>query len=769
MVNDKGVFLIDLSSLIETTHKAFLGAPLILNGGRDVAFLYGIIKDLLTLRRELQISAGIVLLSRECFADVCEQKVIDAANLIEEMSIPVINAKNSTALDSCHKYAPIAAAIYSRNEAMLQFARQDLCIVRNNKSSGYEYLYSDTVLRKYGIVPDHVTTFLALTNGQKDSIITKNQAVRLIEIFGKLESIFAGRALFPNAGLRAKLSENEAVISTRYQNLIPSAVEKDQIIRNSQVFSLLLDTEQNDRRLHSLGLHSLTRLLGLPFKGANSIQVRSEHSSCEIIDNKEALGTLTSRLLNADVWAIDTESSSRDPRSATLFGIAFSSDNGWSGYVPLLDHDLKGISPQEVLKVIKKPLEDRDKKFVGHNIKYDYLLLRRNGIHLRSIHFDTMLAAFECYGDLDFLNLGFLAEKYLGKKNPSYKEILGKNDSPWDIPVAKLAAHASADAEITFQLYRFLQKEISSKGLTNQYFSLTMPLCTTLGELEYRGVRVGKDKLNQVRDILIAKANELTRHISSSIGRDIDIDSDQEVKNYLLSDLGFSEWNNLDRPFTFLLECLGIIHDIPRQIVQYRRLIKDAHSVDAILKSIRDDKIYPIFSQIKSKSGIVTTKQPNLLDTSYLKQLPLCFELQIRPFFKDPLSAMNRIQALSCDEVLRQDMSDSSGVNTYLNSNPAMKGIDSNSLLLSIITDMPDSKIANLFFIDMGNLVALRKEIESRYEILFRFLNKFKSDSLKRGFSEIEGNRKYLVGLKSPNLDKRRKAEQFALKWLIAH
>jgi DNA polymerase I-like protein with 3'-5' exonuclease and polymerase domains len=474
-------------------------------------------------------------------------------------------------------------------------------------------------------------------------------------------------------------------------------------------------------------------------------------------------------LLNTDVWAIDTESSSKDPRSATLFGIAFSSDDGWSGYVPLLDHDLKGISPQEILSVIKKPLEDRIKKFVGHNIKYDYLLLRQNGIHLMSIHFDTMLAAFECYGDLDFLNLGFLAEKYLGKRNPSYKEILGKNDSPWDIPVSKLAEHASADAEITFQLYRFLQKEISSKGLTNQYFNLTMPLCTTLGELEYSGVRVDKDKLNQFHDILIAKANELTRHISSSIGGNFDIDSDQEVKNYLISDLGFTEWNNLNKPLTFLLESLGIIHDIPRWIVQNRRLMKDVHSVDVILKSIKDDKIYPMFSQIKSKSGILTTKQPDILDMSYLKELPLCFESKIRPFFKDPLSAMNRIQVLSCDEVLKQDMSGSSGGNTYLNSQPLMKGIDGNSLLLSIITDMPDSKIANLFFIDMGNLVALRKEIGSRYKFLFRFLNKFRNDSLKRGYSEMADNRKYLVGLKSPNLDKRRKAEQFALKWLIAN
>jgi len=182
-----------------------LGSPLMFNSDRNVAFLYGILKELLTLIRELRISAGIVFISRECLTDSDGRDVIDVVKFIKEMSIPVINETNSTSIDVCQKYAPIASAIYSMNEAILQFARQDLCVIQKNKSRGYDYLYSDTVMRKHGILPDYVATFLALTNGQKDSIITKNQAVRLIEVFGKLENIFSGRASLHNTGLRAKL------------------------------------------------------------------------------------------------------------------------------------------------------------------------------------------------------------------------------------------------------------------------------------------------------------------------------------------------------------------------------------------------------------------------------------------------------------------------------------------------------------------------------------------------------------------------------------
>jgi DNA polymerase I-like protein with 3'-5' exonuclease and polymerase domains len=300
-----------------------------------------------------------------------------------------------------------------------------------------------------------------------------------------------------------------------------------------------------------------------------------------------------------------------------------------------------------------------------------------------------------------------------------------------------------------------------------QYFDLTMPLCKTLGDLEYRGVKVYKDKLHLFRDGLLEKANELRLSINTAVGKDINIESDEEVKDYLLSVHGIPEWMNHSKPFTTFLEYLGAIRDIPRQIVRCRRLLKDVHSVDLIIESIRGGKVFPLFSQVKSKYGVVTAKQPDFLISPYLKELTVCFERQVRPFFRDPLSVMNRVQTLSGDEALEKDMSDGFGVNAFLGGYPTTKRVDGNSLLLAIITDMSDSKLINRFLIDKNDLTRLRKDLESRYEKVFGFLDKFKRDSLEKGFSEIDGNRRYWVGLKSPNIEKRRKAIQFALKWLI--
>jgi len=262
-------------------------------------------------------------------------------------------------------------------------------------------------------------------------------------------------------------------------------------------------------------------------------------------------------------------------------------------------------------------------------------------------------------------------------------------------------------------------------------------------------------------------AKELGESINTAVGRDINIESDEEVKDYLLSVHGIPEWMNRNKPFTTFLEYLGGIRDVPRQIVRCRRLLKDVHSVDLIIESIKGGKVFPLFSQVKSKYGVVTTKQPDLFISPYLRGLTVCFEREDRPFFGDSLCALNRIQALSGDEALEKDMSDGLGVNAFLGSHPTTKGVDGNSLLLAIITDMSDSKLINRFLIEKNDLTRLRKELESRYEKVFSFLDKFKRDSLEKGFSEIDGNRRYWVGLKSPNVEKRRKAIQFALKWLI--
>ncbi|MCI0620649.1 MAG: hypothetical protein L0387_03090 [Acidobacteria bacterium] len=93
---------------------------------------------------------------------------------------------------------------------------------------------------------------------------------------------------------------------------------------------------------------------------------------------------------SAEFCAIDTESSDKDPRKASLFGVAFSVREGHAFYVPIIQADLHGISTDSLLKELRQLLAKRV-KVVGHNLKYDYVLLKRYGIQIAVPYFDTML------------------------------------------------------------------------------------------------------------------------------------------------------------------------------------------------------------------------------------------------------------------------------------------------------------------------------------------------------------------------------------------
>lgn len=770
MVINKGLYLIDATACFDRTRKAFVGAPLILNGGgEDNTFIYGFLRDFLILRNDLRVAAGIVLISRDCRDVASEQEIQNIVDVLETLDIRVVNVPKSSALDICHEYASAATAVYTENDAMLCFASDKRDIVKRKARSEYEYFDAVAVKRKYGIEPDKISTFLSLTRGQKDSVISKNQAIRLIETIGSLENIYERQREIPTLGLRARIKDNKTIILSRYHKLIPSVSSKNQIHDVCEGTSLILNTDRNIAYLNKMGLHSLIRRLKLPDNGNhNCALVRSQKSNYEIIDNEKALKTLKSNLHETEICAVDTEASSKDSHSATLFGIAFSNGK-WNCYVPMLDKDLKGISAKKVLREIKGVLENKGRKYIGHNMKYDYVLLRRHGIHIKTMYFDTMLAAFECYGDLDFLNLGFLSEKLLGRKKTPFKEMLGKTDSPWDVPLAKLAGHACEDVEITFQLFRSLQKEITENALFSQLVDRSVPMCRLLGDLEFHGIKVDKAALNRYYDTLTEKALKLKNDIDATAGKEVNIDAEDQVRDLLSSTMGIPLWNRPDKSFISLLELLASSHEIPRLIVQYRRLLKDAHSVSAIVNTVKNGRIHPVFSQVKSKSGFVKCTAPDIFSVSDSGDFQSCFESKIYPFFKDTAFALKRVQALSSDNALKKDMLPDYKINRFISSHPLAAGKDGIVLLLSFIAGVSDSKMIHELLIDRQNLAELRRDMELRYEKLFSFIDTFKRISLEKGFSEIEGKRKYLVGLKSPNIEKRRKAVQWAVEWLICY
>ena len=217
-------------------------------------------------------------------------------------------------------------------------------------------------------------------------------------------------------------------------------------------------------------------------------------------------------LRSAKVCALDTEASDKDPRNAVLYGVAFSVRQRQAVYVPLIQSDLDGVSQQEVRARLDKIFSIKT-KFVGHNIKFDYLILRKHGMRLRNVYFDTMLAAAECFGDWEFFNLGDVARRLLGARIKRYSDIIQKEQTFLDVPFKDLVEHACTDADVSLRLFHRLSVELRNRQLEDRFLRHRMRMLTTLAEMEFEGVRVDVKKIEMSTNRHLEDADALKKSI----------------------------------------------------------------------------------------------------------------------------------------------------------------------------------------------------------------------------------------------------------------
>src|SRR5215469_11238673 len=166
------------------------------------------------------------------------------------------------------------------------------------------------------------------------------------------------------------------------------------------------------------------------------------------------------------------------------------------------------------------------------------MLLRRNGIDPPAVCFDTLLAAQECFGDLDFFNLPFLAQKFLGRKIKGYKNVVPKEKTFLELPFDEMKEHACSDASTALQLYTFLEKQLKDREIDQQFEQRTMPLADTLMSLEVEGVSVNRNRLEQLRSRLVGGMFEAKQRVSDAIGGEIDLSSQEEISTLIMEKLG---------------------------------------------------------------------------------------------------------------------------------------------------------------------------------------------------------------------------------------
>jgi len=356
----------------------------------------------------------------------------------------------------------------------------------------------------------------------------------------------------------------------------------------------------------------------------------------QCIRTKESLEAYIEQLKDAPIISVDTETTSVSPTRAVLCGISLSVEPGTGVYVPVRAPNGETHLDQEtVITALRPILEDPDRPLVGHNIKYDLIVLRRHGIKMRGVVADTMVADYLVETGRSSRSLDSLAAALLDYRCIPISDLIGqrqrgKSQKTFDqIPLEPATVYAAEDADITLRLHHKINPKIKLFGMRRLYDDVEMPLVSILADMEYTGIRVDPDILDQQRERLTTITKRLRQEIIDAAPHSFNPDSPKQLAAVLFNDstadppgLGLRVVKRRKTGPSTDLEVLeklttdpNVSTPIPTLMIEYRQLTK---LVNTYLVSLKDEinpttgRVHTSFNQTSTSTGRLSSNGPNL-------------------------------------------------------------------------------------------------------------------------------------------------------------
>ena len=350
------------------------------------------------------------------------------------------------------------------------------------------------------------------------------------------------------------------------------------------------------------------------------------HLEVKIVNSPAALDELVQSLSKAAWIGFDTETTSTDPMRAALVGISLAVKEGEGYYIPVGHHTGETQLPLEQVLAAQRPiLGDPGKKIVGHNLKYDALVLLQAGLQPAALTFDTMIAEFLVDPGSHRLGLKDMAEGYLQAGMTHIEELIGKGKaqiSMADVPVEKAAPYAAADAEITLRLRPVLQQRLADAGAEALFSKIEMPLVPVLEKMEQAGVALDIAFFQQMSGELSLRLAEIELEVIRAVGYPFNLNSTQQLSKVLFDTLHLDPPDRRKKTASGhfstsadVLEELSGKHPVVDWILEYRELAKlKGTYVDALPAQInpRTGRVHTSYNQTGSVTGRLASSEPNL-------------------------------------------------------------------------------------------------------------------------------------------------------------
>ena len=524
--------------------------------------------------------------------------------------------------------------IVSSDKDLMQLYKKDVRIFDPMKN---KFITPEDINNKFGVDPKKVIDVQALAGDSSDNVpgvpgIGVKTAAELINKYGTLEKLLDKANEIKQNKRRETLIENKdkAIISKKLV-----ALKKDVPIKIS-LKDFKLQEIDKDKLYKFLREMEFNRLLSSVISTYGEPKLSSQNIDSNTKEKQQSISKKNYYLIKdineIDKWlpeaeeagelAIDTETSSLDVHQADLVGISLSTKIGKACYIPI-GHKFKGCLKNElVIKKLKPLLEDKSVKKIGQNIKFDFIVLYKQGIKMSSME-DTMLMSYVLDAGKNRHNMDTLSEIHLSHKTISFKDLVGtgkKEINFSDVELDRAMEYAAEDADITYRLYKIFNKNLKLEKLTNIYEIFEKPLIEILAFMEINGIKIDSKFLKDLSLKFEKKIKNLEKEIFKLSKKEFNIGSPKQLGEIIYNELKIAVLKKT-RKGSFatsasVLEDLAFKgHEFPKLILDWRQVskLKNTYS-DALTEhiNINTNRVHTSFLLAATTTGRLASSNPNL-------------------------------------------------------------------------------------------------------------------------------------------------------------
>ena len=503
-------------------------------------------------------------------------------------------------------------------------------------------IYGDAeVIEKFGVKPTQIRDYLGLVGDSSDNIpgvpsVGPKTAADLLKAYGDMDGVLKAAREGKISGKKgtvlvehekdARLSAKLATVKEDLEVEIPFEELKYHFHVNEKCAEFLASLDFNSlvTKWYQTGKGAVSSdAPALPPAEAPKVSLGTDENRFRSILTETDFKKVLAGIEEHGEFGFDLETTSLNPREAVIVGISICYDPSFGVYIPIGHRgtNIEQLPAKMVLEKLKPYLESTKYKKVGQNLKYDFSVLKNNGISPQGIGADTMVAAYVINPEGRH-NLETISRNYLDYQVMTYEQVCGKGKDQLafdQVPIDQATRYSGEDAWIALKLWHELRGKLEKEKLMDIFFKVDLPLVPVLATMEGNGVCIDVPWLTKLSTEFDVELKTIEKKIESFTPKGpINLNSPKQLAQLLFEELKLPVQSKTKTGYSTdasVLEALSTLHEVPKLLLEYREISKLKGTYVDPLPLLRDahtGKIHASFHQTVAATGRLSSSDPNL-------------------------------------------------------------------------------------------------------------------------------------------------------------